>query len=162
MRENSYDVVIVGGGAAGMTAGLYACRAGLKTVLLESMMTGGQVINAERIENYPGFPDGISGAEFGPLLQDQATRDGLVVELSEVTGLQCQDHLWTVETYGGERVGRVVIIAGGSTLKKLGIPGERRSCTERAYPTARHATEPSSLTKWSALWAAATRRWTRP
>ena len=126
MQKNSYDVVVVGGGAAGLTAGLYACRAGLKAILLERMMTGGQVINAERIENFPGFADGIAGAEFGPLLQEQATRYGLEVELAEVTGLRRRDPLWTVETYGGEYLARAVIIAGGSTLKRLGVPGEEK------------------------------------
>ena len=124
MKESSYDLVIVGGGAAGLTAGLYACRAGLKTTLLERMMPGGQVINAESIENYPGFPDGISGAELGPLLQDQATRYGLEVQLSEVTGLRRQEPYWAVETYEGESLAKAVILAGGSTLKKLGVPGE--------------------------------------
>ena len=125
MQEAQYDIVIVGGGAAGLTAGLYACREGLKTALLERMMTGGQVINAERIENFPGFADGISGAELGPLLQDQATRYGLDIQLSEVTGLRQRDPNWVVETYDGELVTRAVIIAGGSTLRKLGVPGER-------------------------------------
>ena len=124
MPQTGYDVVIVGAGAAGLTAGMYACRAGLKTVLLERMMAGGQVVNAEKIENYPGFPKGISGAEFGPLLQDQATLYGLEIRLSEVTGLAQRDDLWEVETYDGELSARVVIIAGGSTLRKLGVPGE--------------------------------------
>ena len=77
MPDGTYDVVIIGGGAAGLTAGLYASRAGLKATLLERLMSGGQVVNAEKIENFPGFPDGILGAEFGPLLQDQATKYGL-------------------------------------------------------------------------------------
>jgi len=124
MRESSYDLVIVGGGAAGLTAGMYACRAGLKTTLLERMMPGGQVINADSIENYPGFPDGISGAELGPLLQDQATRYGLEIQLSEVTGLRRQEPYWAVETYEGESLAKAVVLAGGSTLKKLGVPGE--------------------------------------
>ena len=124
MSEPIYDAVIVGGGAAGLTAGLYACRAGLKSVLLERMMTGGQVINADKIENFPGFPDGISGAQLGPLLQEQATRYGLEVQLSEVTGLRQQEPYWAVQTYDGELLAKAVIIAGGSTLRKLGVPGE--------------------------------------
>ena len=124
MTDETLDVVIVGGGAAGLTAGLYACRAGLRTVLLEWMMTGGQVINAEKIENFPGFPEGISGAELGPLLQDQASQHGLEIRLSEVTGISQRDRLWAVDTYDGELLSKTVIIAGGSTLKKLGVPGE--------------------------------------
>jgi thioredoxin reductase (NADPH) len=138
MLEANYDVLIIGGGAAGLTAGLYACRAGLKTVLLERLMPGGQVVNAEKIENYPGFPDGISGAQFGPLLHDQASRYGLETQLSEVKGLHQRVGAhspfdsaqgrrapqWAVETYEGEFVSKAVIIAGGSTLRKLGVPGE--------------------------------------
>ena len=126
MPENTYDVAIVGGGASGMTAGLYACRAGMRTVLLERMMTGGQVVNAEKIENFPGFPDGISGADFGPLLLEQATRHGLEVKLSEVTGLRQQEPYWAVETYDGMYLAKAVILAGGSTLKKLGVQGEEK------------------------------------
>ncbi|MCH8061494.1 MAG: FAD-dependent oxidoreductase [Chloroflexi bacterium] len=119
-----YDVVIIGGGVAGLTAGMYACRAGLKTVLLERMMTGGQIINAEKIENFPGFPEGISGAEIGPLLQEQATRHGLDIQLAEVESLKLSNSHWVVGSYSGEYEAKAVIIAGGSTLRKLGVPGE--------------------------------------
>ena len=125
MPNQTYDLAIVGGGAAGLTAGLYACRAGLKTVLFESLMTGGQVINAENIENFPGFPDGISGAEFGPLLQEQATRYGLEIRLGEVTALRPESQFWAIELYGGLERARAVIYAAGSTLRKLGVPGEQ-------------------------------------
>jgi thioredoxin reductase (NADPH) len=124
MSEPDYDLVIVGGGTAGMTAGMYASRHGLNSVLLERLMTGGQIINAEKIENFPGFPDGISGAEFGPLLQDQATAQGLEIRLSEVTGLRQQGPGWQVETTDGELSARAVIVTGGSTLRTLGVPGE--------------------------------------
>ena len=107
-----------------MTSGLYASRAGLKTVLLERLMTGGQIINAETIENFPGFPDGISGADLTGLAQDQATRYGLDLELDEVTGLRQSGSAWTVETYDGEIATRAVVMAGGSTLRRLGVPGE--------------------------------------
>ena len=125
MPEQTYDLAIVGGGAAGLTAGLYACRAGLKTVLFESLMTGGQVINADNIENFPGFPDGIFGAEFGPLLQEQATRYGLEIRLGEVTALRPESPFWAIELYGGLERARAVIYAAGSTLRKLGVPGEQ-------------------------------------
>ena len=118
------DLAIVGGGLAGMTAGLYASRAGLDTVLLERLMTGGQIINAHLIENFPGFPDGISGADLAALVQDQATRFGLDLQLDEVTGLRRDGPDWTVETYDGEIEARAVVIAGGSTLRRLGVPGE--------------------------------------
>ena len=124
MTDESYDVVVVGGGAAGLTAGIFACRAGLKTALLEMLMAGGQVINAEKIENFPGFPEGIPGFELGPKLQEQATAQGLDMKLSEVTSLRSTDGYWTVETYDGELRAKAVIIAGGSTLRKLGVQGE--------------------------------------
>ena len=124
MSEADYDLIIVGGGTAGLTAGMYASRHGLNSILLERLMTGGQIINAEKIENFPGFPDGISGAEFGPLLQDQATAQGLEIRLSEVTRLRQQDPGWQVETTDGELFSRTVIITGGSTLRTLGVPGE--------------------------------------
>ena len=122
MRE--HDLVIIGGGVAGLTAGMYARRYGLETVLLERLMTGGQVINAERIENFPGFPEGVSGAEIGPLVQEQATRQGLEIELSEVIGLRQEGSRWLTETMDGEVASKAVIAAGGSTLRTLGVPGE--------------------------------------
>ena len=124
MNDNEYDVVIIGGGAAGLTAGMYASRAGLKTTVLERMMTGGQVINAEKIENYPGFPEGVTGFELGPKLQEQADQSGAEIKLSEVTGLKPNDPGWIVETYDGKLDTKAVIIASGSTLRKLGVPGE--------------------------------------
>ena len=124
MPDDQFDVVVIGGGAAGLTAGMFASRQGLKTTLLERMMTGGQVINAEKIENYPGFPEGISGFELGPKLQEQASSSGLDIRLSEVTGLRSEGGYWSVDTYDGELTTKAVIIAGGSTLRKLGVTGE--------------------------------------
>ena len=124
MDETIYDIIIIGGGAAGLTAGIYACRAGLRTLMLERLMPGGQVINAESIENYPGFPDGISGAEIGPLMQQQAMSVGLEIQLGEVDELRQEGDGWRVSAWGSEYTSQSVIIAGGSTLRKLGVPGE--------------------------------------
>ena len=124
MPDDTYDVIIVGGGTAGLTAGIYTCRAGLKTLMLERLMPGGQVINAESIENFPGFPDGISGAEIGPLMQQQAMNYGLEIQLGEVDELEMDGDSWRVSAWGLEYSGKAVIIAGGSTLRKLGVPGE--------------------------------------
>ena len=124
MQDDTYDVIIVGGGAAGLTAGIYTCRAGLKTLMLERLMPGGQVINAESIENFPGFPDGISGAEIGPLMQQQAMNYGLQIQLGEVDKLEMDGDSWRVAAWGQEHTSKAVIIAGGSTLRKLGVPGE--------------------------------------
>ncbi|MCY3543490.1 MAG: FAD-dependent oxidoreductase [Chloroflexi bacterium] len=124
MQDDMYDVIIIGGGAAGLTAGMYTCRAGLKTLLLERLMPGGQVINAERIENFPGFPEGLAGADFGPLLQQQAMQYGLDVQLGEVDELEQDAEGWRVSAWGTEHRSRSIIIAGGSTLRRLGVPGE--------------------------------------
>ncbi len=124
MQDDTYDVIIIGGGAAGLTAGIYTCRAGLKTLMLERLMPGGQVINAESIENFPGFPDGISGAEIGPLMQQQAMNYGLQIQLGEVDELTMDGDGWRVSAWGQEHTSKAVIIAGGSTLRKLGVPGE--------------------------------------
>ena len=126
MVAEEYDVAVVGGGAAGMTAGLYASRAGMRTVVLERLMPGGQVINAEKIENLPGFPEGISGPDLAMSLQDQATRYGAEVELSEVSELRRDESFWRLACYDGDVRARAVILAGGSTLRRLGVPGEER------------------------------------
>src|SRR5438046_4948201 len=72
-----YDIVIIGGGAAGFTAGIYAARDRCRALLLERVAAGGQVLNCEHIENYPGFPDGVAGYTLGPLLQQQGMQLGL-------------------------------------------------------------------------------------
>ena len=124
MQAEIYDVIIIGGGAAGLTAGIYTCRAALRTLMLERLMPGGQVINAESIENFPGFPDGISGAEIGPLMQQQAMNYGLEIQLGEVDELEQDGANWRVSAWGEEYTSKTVIITGGSTLRKLGVPGE--------------------------------------
>ena len=122
---NAYDIIIIGGGAAGLTAGIYAGRAGLKTLMLERLMPGGQIINADRIENFPGFPDGVSGADIGPLMQRQATQWGMEVRLGEVDALApSEGGGWRAAAWGEEYRGKAVIIAGGSAPRSLGVPGE--------------------------------------
>ena len=126
MPELDCDLIIVGGGVAGLTSGLYSCRAGLKTILLERLGPGGQTIKAERIENFPGFPEGISGVELGLLVQDQAMRYGLEVRLAEVNRFRREGLSWIVETHDYELRADAVIMAGGSALRKLGVSGEER------------------------------------
>ena len=124
MSNSDRDVVIVGGGIGGMTAGVYASRAGLRTVLYERLMPGGQIINAEKIENLPGLPDGISGPDLSAALQEQASKYGLDVEYAEVNGLESNDSDWTVHAGDESVTANAVIVSGGSTLRKLGVPGE--------------------------------------
>jgi thioredoxin reductase (NADPH) len=121
--EEIYDVVIIGGGPAGLTAGLYASRARLKGLLLEGMMVGGQMVTTDIIENYPGFSQ-ITGAELSALMDEQAKRFGLRVETGEVIGLEVIGDQKLAKTAGGEYRGQAVIICTGAEYRKLGIPGE--------------------------------------
>ncbi len=120
-----YEVIIVGGGPAGLTAGLYTSRAGLKTLLIERGIFGGQIVNATLVENYPGFPEGISGLELGSLMHQQGVRYGLEVLTAEVTGL-AQGQPYSVSTTEGSFEATAIIIAAGSEYRKLGVAGEER------------------------------------
>jgi thioredoxin reductase (NADPH) len=118
-----YEVVIIGGGPAGLTAGLYTSRAGLKSLLAERGMFGGQIVTAPLVENYPGFPEGISGAELGSLMHQQATKYGLDMVTAEVTGVEVGQPYKIVTTEGGFEA-EAIIIAAGSEYSKLNVPGE--------------------------------------
>ncbi len=122
--NEKYDVVIIGGGPAGLTAGLYASRARLNSLLIEKGLVGGQIANAERVENYPGFPEGISGVDLGQFMHQQATKYGLKTLLAEVTGIELQGEQKVIRTTEGDFIAKAVIIAGGSERQKLGVPGE--------------------------------------
>jgi len=120
-----YEVVIIGGGPAGLTAGLYAARAGLKALLLERGLFGGQLVNARLVENYPGFPEGISGAELGELMRQQAAKYGLEMLTVEVTGVS-SGHPYQIFTTEGDIQAESIIVATGSEYRKLGVPGEEK------------------------------------
>ena len=122
--NEKYDVVIIGGGPAGLTAGLYASRAKLNSLLIERGLVGGQIANAERVENYSGFPEGINGFELGQLMHQQATKYGLKTLLAEVTGLELKGKQKVIRITEGNFITEAVIITGGSERQKLGIPGE--------------------------------------
>lgn len=122
--EKIHDVVIIGGGPAGLTAGLYTSRARLKTILLEAMAVGGQMMTTDVVENYPGFPQGISGAELTATMEEQAKRFGLMTEMREVVGFHVAEDGKLVNTAEGEFQAKAVIICTGAEYRKLGIPGE--------------------------------------
>ena len=121
-----YDVVIIGGGPAGLTAGLYTSRAKLNSLLIEKGLVGGQIANAERVENYPGFSEGINGVELGQLMHQQATKYGLKTLLAEVTDIELQEGLKVIRTTEDDFIAKAVIIAGGSERQKLGVSGEEK------------------------------------
>ena len=123
--DKSYDVIIIGGGPAGLTAGLYCARARLKTMLLEKAFAGGQIVNAERVDNYPGFPEGITGFDLVMLMQQQATKYGLEMAFAQVTGIENKDkYQKVVSTTDGTYESKALIIAGGAEHNHLGVPGE--------------------------------------
>jgi thioredoxin reductase (NADPH) len=120
-----YDIVVIGGGPAGLTAGLYASRAGLRSLLVERGAFGGQMNNARAVENYPGFPNGIAGIELGSLMQEQASKHGLRTLFVEVTGL-VPGPSHRIVTSEDTLEARAIVIASGSQYRQLNVPGEVR------------------------------------
>ena len=124
INNHNYDVVIIGAGPAGLTAGLYTSRARFNSLLIEKGMVGGQIANAEQVENYPGFPEGINGFELGELMHQQATKYGLRTVIAETTGIEPGEGQHAVKTSEGDFIAKAVIIAGGAQRQTLGVPGE--------------------------------------
>jgi len=120
-----WDAVIIGGGPAGLAAGLYMCRANRRTLLLERDAPGGYIRNIELLENYPGFAEGVPGAKLAAEMVKQAVKHGLQTEIAEVTGLEVFSGTRWVGCSGGDGfTTNVVIVAGGSRHRRLGVPGE--------------------------------------
>ncbi len=121
-----YDVIVIGGGGAGMTAALYAARANLKTLIIEKMTPGGQIFLTDIVENYPGFPEGIAGPEISDKLLKQAQKYGAKIQYEEVKGLEKDKSRQTfkVTTARGSHESKSLILSAGAEFKKLGIPGE--------------------------------------
>jgi thioredoxin reductase (NADPH) len=118
------DLIIIGAGPAGLTAGLYGARARLDTLILERLAPGGQVLNTDRVENYPGFPDGISGFELVERMRTQAENFGLKIQSDEVKGVEISPEKKVVITQNERLEAKTLILAMGATWKKLGIEGE--------------------------------------
>lgn len=124
--EEAYDVVIVGGGPAGLTAGIYAGRAQLKTLIIEKGLPGGQIAQTDEVENYPGFPEGISGGELAARMVQQAEKFGAQLTMDEVQGIEKTPEGFLVRGYERTYRARVVILATGANPRKLGVPGEEK------------------------------------
>jgi len=126
MSDNDYDVVIAGAGIAGLTAALIAARTGRRTRVLTGPVLGGHLLSIERIDGYPGFPDGIAGYELCPMVQEQAVAAGAEFSAAAITSLAAHEGRWRVTSGEGEVRAGVVLIATGTTSKELGITGEAR------------------------------------
>ena len=121
-----YDLIIIGAGPAGLTAGIYAGRARLKTLLLEKLIHGGQMMTTDLVENYPGFPEGITGFELSDRMRKQAERFGLLIRSQEVLELKPGKPMHTLVLENGSLTAAAIIIATGAHYRRLGVPGEDR------------------------------------
>jgi thioredoxin reductase (NADPH) len=124
-REPDYDVIIIGGGPAAMSAAIYAARAELKTLVLERKYLGGQVAITEKIDNYPGFPEGISGPDLIERMEAHARRFGVEVKLEEVASVKLAGEVKEARTDSAAYTSHAIILASGADPNRLNVPGER-------------------------------------
>jgi thioredoxin reductase (NADPH) len=120
------DVVVVGGGVAALTAATFAARLGLHTVVMADVLIGGQILNVEEISNFPGFPDAVSGADFGALVEQQASDAGAEFVFDQAQAITRDGSTLTVSSASDDLSAPAVIVATGSALRRLGVPGEDR------------------------------------
>jgi len=120
----NYDIIIIGGGPAGLSAGIYASRLGSKTLIIEKLTPGGQITLSSEIENYPGVCEVKSGLEFMACWPDQAKKFGCEIKSEEAKELKIENEKWIVKTDKNEYSAKAVIVATGSTPKKAGFEGE--------------------------------------
>ncbi len=125
-RMAYYDLIVIGGGPTGLTTALYGAREGLDVLIIERSALGGQAGVTERLDNFPGFPEGVSGAEFADRLTQQAERFGVeMLKAQEVVGLRAEaESRYVTTAYGTEYGAQAVLIATGSRYRRLGVPGE--------------------------------------
>ncbi len=121
-----YDVIIVGGGPAGLTASIYTARAKLKTLVIEKQSLGGQIVLSDIIENYPGFPEPINPTQLIEKMQKQAENFGVQFEFDEITSIEKKDDGFVLKSDWDEFFARGIIISVGSVAKKTGVSGEEK------------------------------------
>ncbi len=122
--EDVRDLIIIGGGPAGLTAAIYAVRSGIQPLVFAGHMPGGQIANTERVENFPGFPEGIHGAELAQRIQEQAQRLGADIRMEGVRRVDFAQRPFQMGTSSGSYRARAVIVATGAFPRRLGVPGE--------------------------------------
>ncbi len=122
--SNTYDLAIIGSGFTGLSAGVQATRLRMKTILIEASIMGGQILNTDLVENYPGFPDGISGMDLITSTEQQASSAGLEYGFGVVTSIDTSKSPFEIMGDGESWQAKTVIIASGGEHKKLGVPGE--------------------------------------
>ncbi len=125
VKTPKHDVIMIGAGPAALTAAIYTTREDIETLLFERGVVGGLAAVTDKIDNYPGFPDGVEGLTLADELRKQAERFGAVIELGEVTAIHDEGEFKRLETTSGDMLARAVLIATGSDYKKLGVPGEQ-------------------------------------
>lgn len=125
VMAQTHDVIMIGAGPAALAAAVYTTREDIDTLLFERGVVGGLAAVTDKVDNYPGFPDGIEGLTLADNLRKQAERFGAVIELGEVLGIKDEGEYKRLETTSGDMLARAVLIATGSDYKKLGIPGEQ-------------------------------------
>jgi thioredoxin reductase (NADPH) len=121
-----YDLVVAGSGIAGLSAALTGARLGLRTLCLTGDVLGGQLLSINKIDGYPGFPEGVAGYDLCPMTQEQAVAAGAEIAATTLDTLEAQDGCWRLGTGDGDLVARGIVLATGAALKELGVPGEER------------------------------------
>ena len=124
--SHDYDVIVAGSGIAGLTAALTCARLGRKTMVVAGDVLGGQLLSIEKVEGYPGFPEGIPGYDLCPIAQEQAMSAGAEFSQTNVESISPEGDGWKVTTGEGEMTARAIIIATGTALKHLDVPGEEK------------------------------------
>ncbi|RKZ27167.1 thioredoxin-disulfide reductase, partial [bacterium] len=123
-KKREYDALVIGAGPAGLTAAIYIARGRFSVLVFEKVIPGGLAATTHLIENYPGFPEGVEGEELGRLMEKQARNLGVKFAMEEVVDVELEGEKKRVKTREGEYEGKAIVIATGSSHKKLGVPGE--------------------------------------